>query len=244
MGEVGILSPRDRVELIEGELIAMAPIGANHAGTVIALTDALAATMRGRAVVSPQNPVQLSDRSLPQPDYAVLPRPDRYRTAHPRPHEVLLLIEVADSSLEYDRDVKRALYARHGIRELWIVNLVDRDVEVCRSPGPDGYASVTTVGRDGALEPELLPGARIGVADILGRAAKGGAVSAGPEQVVRQGDVKCAASRQDRRLTARHVTVCGIPGRALELHSVRKAIGMLVGATNICFGPKAASRSA
>ena len=106
MGEVGILSPRDRVELIEGELIAMAPIGANHAGTVNALFDALADTMRARAVVAPQDPVRLSEHNLPQPDYAVLvPRPDRYRTAHPRPHEVLLLIEVADSSLDYDPDV-------------------------------------------------------------------------------------------------------------------------------------------
>lgn len=169
MGEVGILGPRDRVELIEGELIAMAPIGANHAGTVNALLDVLAATMRGRAVIAPQNPVWLNDRSLPQPDYAVLvPRPDHYRTAHPRPHEVLLLIEVADNSLEYDRDVKRALYARNGIRELWIVNLVDGDVEVCRSPGADGYASIATVDRTGVLEPELLPGTRIKVADILG----------------------------------------------------------------------------
>jgi Uma2 family endonuclease len=169
MGEVGILNPRDRVELIEGELIAMAPIGANHAGTVNALLEALADTMRGRAVVAPQNPVQLNDRSLPQPDYAVLaPRPDRYRTAHPRPHEVLLLIEVADSGLEYDRDVKRLLYARNGVRELWIVNLVDGYVEVCRTPGPDGYASITRLDRSGVLEPELLPGARIKVADILG----------------------------------------------------------------------------
>jgi Uma2 family endonuclease len=169
MGEVGILNPRDRVELIEGELIAMAPIGTDHAGTVIALFEVLADATRGRALVSPQNPVQLSNRSLPQPDYAVLvPRPDRYRTSHPRPHEVLLLIEVANSSLDYDRGVKRALYARHGISEFWIINLVDGDVEVCRSPGRDGYASVTTFGRDAVLEPELLPGARIRVADILG----------------------------------------------------------------------------
>lgn len=169
MGEVGILGRRDRVELIEGELIAMAPTGANHAGTVVALNDCLAAVTLGRALVSPQNPIHLSDRSLPQPDYAVLvPRPDRYRTAHPRPHEVLLLIEVADSSLDYDRDVKRALYARHGIGEFWIVDLVNRNVEVCRSPGPDGYASVTTAGRTDVLEPELLPGAGIKVADILG----------------------------------------------------------------------------
>lgn len=169
MGEVGILSPRDRVELIEGELVAMAPIGTNHAGTVIALNDCLTVAVRGRALVSPQNPIQLNDRNLPQPDYAVLvPRPDRYRTARPRPQDVLLLVEVADSSLDYDRDVKRALYARQGIPELWIVNLVNGDVEVCRSPGPDGYASVTTVGRTDVLEPELLPGARIKVADILG----------------------------------------------------------------------------
>jgi Uma2 family endonuclease len=169
MAEVGILSPRDRVELIEGELIAMAPIGANHAGTVIALNDTLTAATRGRALVSPQNPIQLDDRNLPQPDYAVLkPRPDRYRTAHPGPPDVLLLIEVSDSSLDYDRDVKRALYARHGIPELWIVNLVNRTIEVCRSPGPGGYAAVTTSGRTEILEPELLPGARIKASDILG----------------------------------------------------------------------------
>ena len=169
MGEVGILNPHDRVELIEGELIAMAPIGANHAGTVIALNEALTTAARGRALVSPQNPVQLNDRSLPQPDYAVLaPRADGYRTAHPRPHEVLLLVEVADSSLDYDRNVKRRLYARHGISELWIVNLVNGKVEVCRSPGPDGYASMTVAGRTDVLEPELLPGARIHVADIIG----------------------------------------------------------------------------
>jgi Uma2 family endonuclease len=113
--------------------------------------------------------VQLSDHSLPQPDYAVLaPRPDHYRTAHPRPQHVLLLIEVADTSLDYDRGVKRALYARYGIPELWIVNLVDRTVEVCRSPGPDGYASVTMAERGAVLEPERVPGARISVADILG----------------------------------------------------------------------------
>jgi Uma2 family endonuclease len=169
MGEVGILNRDDRVELIEGELVAMAPIGTDHAGTVIALFDALAAATRGRALVSPQNPVQLNDRSLPQPDYAVLvPRPDHYRTAHPRPHEVLLLIEVADSSLDYDRNVKRALYARDGITEFWLVNLVKREVEVCRSPRSDGYASVTTAGRADTLEPVLLPGAYVKVADILG----------------------------------------------------------------------------
>jgi Uma2 family endonuclease len=169
MGDVGILNPRDRVELIEGELIAMAPIGANHTGTIIALNDALTAATRGRALVSPQNPVQLNDRCLPQPDYAVLvPRADHYRTAHPGPHEVLLLIEVADSSLDYDRDVKRRLYARYGIPELWIVNLKTAEVEICRSPEMDGYSSIATAGRNDVLEPERLPGAQVRLADILG----------------------------------------------------------------------------
>jgi Uma2 family endonuclease len=125
--------------------------------------------VRGQALVSQQNPVQLNDRSLPQPDCAVLlPRADRYRTAHPRPHEVMLLIEVADSSLAYDRDVKRALYARNGIAELWIVNLVEGNLVVCYDPGPDGYASVATLGRNDVVRPQLLPGVSIAVADILG----------------------------------------------------------------------------
>lgn len=169
MGEVGILGPRDRVELIERELVALAPIGADHPGTVIALNEVLNAAVRGRAFISPQNPVQLSDHSLPQPDYAVLaPRPDHYRSAHLRPQDVLLLIEVADRSLDYDRGIKRALYARHGIPEFWIVNLIDRTVEVCRSPSPDGYASVTTADRSAILEPERISVARISVTDILG----------------------------------------------------------------------------
>jgi Uma2 family endonuclease len=169
MADVGILKPRDRVELIEGELIAMAPIGAHHAGTIIALNDALTAATRGRALVSPQNPVQLNDRCLPQPDYAVLvPRSDHYRAAHPAPQEVLLLIEVADSSLDYDRNVKRGLYARYGIPEFWIINLKTAEVDICRSPGPDGYSSITTVDRNDVLEVEQLPGARVRVADILG----------------------------------------------------------------------------
>ena len=169
MGEVGILTDRDRVELIEGELIAMSPIGSEHAGTVNALTRRLVQAVGERGVVAVQNPVQLDDLSEPQPDFAVLrPRPDDYRRATPRPNEVLLLIEVADSSLAYDRNVKRSLYARHGIPEFWIVNLVAGEVEVCRSPAGDEYTAVLQVGRGGILEPERLPGVAIPVAALLG----------------------------------------------------------------------------
>ena len=169
MGEVGILTERDRVELIEGELIAMSPIGSEHAGTVNALNRLLVQAVGDRGVVAVQNPVRLDDLSEPQPDFAVLkPRADDYRRATPRSVDVLLIVEVADTSLAYDRDVKRSLYARHGVPEVWIVNLAANEVEVCRAPTGDQYASVAHVGRDGILEPELLSGVAIAVAAILG----------------------------------------------------------------------------
>jgi Uma2 family endonuclease len=162
MGEVGILGERDRVELIEGELVAMSPIGSYHTGTIITLNHLLVHAVGERAMVSVQNPVRLDDLSEPEPDFALLrPRADRYRDAHAQQADVLLLIEVADTSLNYDRAVKRALYARHAIPEFWIVDLTSGEVEVCRQPKADGYAAVKRVGRDGALEPELLPGIRI-----------------------------------------------------------------------------------
>ena len=169
MGEVGILTERDRVELIEGELVAMAPIGSQHSGTVNSLTRRLVLAVGDRGVVAVQNPVQLDDLTEPEPDFAVLkPRPDDYRLATPRADEVLLIVEVADSSLAYDRTVKRSLYARHGIPEFWIVNLPAGEVEVCRTPSGDAYASVLRVGRAGVLEPALLPGVTIPVAVLLG----------------------------------------------------------------------------
>jgi Uma2 family endonuclease len=162
MGEVGILGERDRVELIEGELVAMSPIGSHHHGTVNQLTHALVHEVGDRAIVSVQGPVRLDDLSEPEPDFALLkPRPDFYRDAHARPTDVLLVIEVADTSLNYDRAVKRMLYARHAIPEFWIVDLTSGEVEVCREPKADGYAAVQRVGREGELEPELLPGVRI-----------------------------------------------------------------------------------
>ncbi len=169
MGEVGILTEDDRVELIEGELVAMPPVGSNHSGTVNVLTHRLVQVVGERGVVAVQNPVQLDDLSEPEPDFAVLkPRSDYYRRATPRPDDVLLIIEVADTSLAYDRAVKRSLYALHKIPEFWIVNLTAAEVEVCRKPTGDHYASVSRVGHDGILELELLPGAAIPVAALLG----------------------------------------------------------------------------
>ena len=161
MGKVGILGERDRVELIEGELVAMSPIGSQHSGTVITLSHLLWSVVGRRALVSAQNLVRLDDFSEPEPDFALLrPRPDNYRDAHPQPADVLLLIEIADTSLNYDRTVKRALYARHVIPEFWIVDLTAGEVEICWQPQAGGYATVDRIGRGGVLEPELLPGVR------------------------------------------------------------------------------------
>jgi Uma2 family endonuclease len=123
MGEAGILSEDDRVELIDGEIIEMTPIGSPHGGRVKRLVYLLTQAVGPHAIVAAQDPVILDDRSEPEPDLALLrPRADFYTESHPRPTDVLLLIEVADTSLQKDRQVKVPLYARHGIPETWIVD--------------------------------------------------------------------------------------------------------------------------
>lgn len=169
MGEAGIFGERDRVELIEGQLIAMTPISSDHSGTVNALNYVLMRAVGDRAVVSPQHPVELDGFNEPQPDFALLrPRPDFYRERHPLPEDVLLLIEVAYTSVRYDRSLKMPLYARHGIPEYWIVRLDTRVVEVYRAPGPEGYNDVRQVGPDGALGVALLSGVTIPASAVLG----------------------------------------------------------------------------
>jgi Uma2 family endonuclease len=169
MGEAGILLEDDRVELIEGELIEMTPIGTRHMSTVIALTRVLQTAVGSAALVSVQNPVRLGRHSEPQPDLALLaPHAHRYRHALPTAGDVLLLVEVADSSVDYDRKVKMPLYARHGVAEVWLVDLVEEVVEVHREPREEGYRSVTRHGPGETLAPLRLPALRIPLAEVLG----------------------------------------------------------------------------
>jgi Uma2 family endonuclease len=143
MGEVGIIAPDERVELIEGEVVEMAPIGSRHSGLVNRLNHLLVQAVGNRAVVSVQNPVRLSRTSEPQPDFAVLkPRADDYQSATPRADDVLLLVEVAESSLKYDRELKAPLYAAHGIPELWVIDVVERLFWRYCDPQPGGYVHV------------------------------------------------------------------------------------------------------
>lgn len=140
MAEVGIFTEDDRVELIEGEIFETTPIGSPHAGRVNRLTAMLVHAVGNRAVVAAQNPVALGERSEPQPDIALLrPRADFYKDASPVAADVLLLIEVADASLETDRDIKVPLYARHGIPEVWIVDIPHRQVLRFAVPEAGGY---------------------------------------------------------------------------------------------------------
>lgn len=141
MARAGILGEDDRVELIEGEIVVMPPASSPHAGCVNVLNRILVRAAGARAVVSIQQPLRLSDLSEPRPDVAVLHwRDDFYRERHPGPADVLLVIEVARSSLRFDRGVKLPLYARHSVPEVWIVDLEAGRIEVHRLPGPDGYA--------------------------------------------------------------------------------------------------------
>lgn len=168
MGAAGILHEDDRVELIDGELIEMAPIGDRHAGTSMSLTMLLAQRFAGHAIVSVANPVRLDRYNEPQSDFALVrPKPGGYAGDKPRPEDVLLLIELSDSTLRFDRTVKLPLFGAHGIREYWIPDLAQRRAEVCRGPRPDGYASVEGFGAAAMLEPEALPGLGLRVADMI-----------------------------------------------------------------------------
>ena len=167
MGEAGILAVDDRIELIDGGLIDMAPIGSAHAGMVIRLSQRLTRGLAGRALVSSQNPVRLDERSEPQPDIAVLRnRRDCYQESHPGPSDVLLIIEIADSSLDYDRDVKVPLYARHGVPEVWLVDLNARRVSIYRRPDGGAYREVLRPDGTESVAPALLPDLSIPLADF------------------------------------------------------------------------------
>jgi Uma2 family endonuclease len=137
MGEAHVFAQGARLELLEGEIVEMAPIGSAHASVVNTL-DTLLGEVAPRAIVSVQNALVLNERSAPQPDVALLrPRADRYFTSHPVAADALLVVEVADTTFEYDLEVKRPLYAQAGVAELWIVDIGRRAVHVFREPAQD-----------------------------------------------------------------------------------------------------------
>jgi Uma2 family endonuclease len=169
MAEVGILAPDARVELIDGEIIDMAPPGSSHAGTVDYLLRVLGAAAGHKAQVRVQNPVRLSQYSEPQPDLTLLrPREDFYRTRHPRAEDVLLIVEVAASSLRFDRRKKVPLYARHAVPEVWLVDLGGERLVRYRRPERGTYALVDEPDLHAALDVAALDGVTVGLERLLG----------------------------------------------------------------------------
>lgn len=140
MAESGILEESARVELINGEIISMSPINSNHSGLINLITRNLFTILGNSASISIQNPLRLNEYSEPEPDIVVAKfKKDAYRTAHPTPKEVYFLVEVSDSSLDFDRKIKIPLYAKAGVPEYWIVNIPEQQVEIYTHPGDGEY---------------------------------------------------------------------------------------------------------
>ena len=168
MIEAGILGPEDRVELLAGEIYEAASISSPHASCVMRLTDWFGSRVGDRAIVNVQNPVELSTLSEPQPDLTLLVRREGfYADRHPGPADVLLLIEVAGSSYEYDRSLKLPLYAEVGIREVWLVALERRAIEVYRDPSEGAYRGVENRRAGDTLSPVAFPDLELDVSDLL-----------------------------------------------------------------------------
>ncbi len=168
MIDCGILTEDDRVELIRGEITEKMPVSDRHCACVMRSNHLFTWRAGERAIVSIHNPVVLHD-SEPEPDISLLrPRTDFYESAKPRAADLLLLIEVSDTTLERDRDVKRPLYAEANISEYWILNLIDDTLEVHRQPQPDGtYRDIQVLGRGKQIEIAALPGVVVAVDELL-----------------------------------------------------------------------------
>lgn len=170
MAETGVLRPDARVELLNGEIIDMSPIGPFHGGVTTYLTEVFVAASTGRWRTRIQNPVQLDEHSEPQPDLVLAkPASDFYRTRHPQPVDVFLLVEISDTSLTADREEKLPAYGRAGIAEVWIVNLADLTVEIYREPHFTGYGSKSVLSAGDQAKPQAFPDVTVDVAELLKR---------------------------------------------------------------------------
>jgi len=170
MAESGVLRPDARVELLDGRIIDMSPIGPFHGGVTTYLTELFVAASKGRWQTRVQNSLRLDDHSEPQPDLVLAKAdPDYYRKRHPEPAEVYLLIEISDTSLETDQDDKLPAYGRAGVAEVWIVNLNELTVEIYREPNFTGYGSKTVLRAGDQAKPLAFPDAAVDVAGLLKR---------------------------------------------------------------------------
>lgn len=168
MAEAGILGPEERVELIEGEVIKMCPIGPPHASCGTRADDCFRRLLGGRVIVRVQMPVRLSDLTEPEPDLVLAIRDDKeYSDHHPTPEEVLLVVEVAASSLQYDRKLKSRIYAEAGIIQYCLLNLNQRQLEDHRDPEGGAYRATRTYGEDESFSLAAFPDISVPVSELL-----------------------------------------------------------------------------
>jgi Uma2 family endonuclease len=170
MGEVGIFHEDDRVELIEGEIVEMSPIGRLHAATVDRIANVFSRRLGERAIVRVQNPIVFTNLvSEPQPDVTLLvPLADFYASGHPGPSDILLVVEVMDSTVAYDHGVKLRLYARAGVAEVWLANVNTHRIEGYRQPGPEGYGESRVFQEDERLSIQAFPDVTFTARELLG----------------------------------------------------------------------------
>jgi Uma2 family endonuclease len=169
MAEVGILTPEDRVELIEGEIVRMSPIGTRHAACVTRAGEIFTLKFHGRAIVTVQNPAHLNQYNEPQPDILVLkPRSDYYASKHPSPEDTLLLLEVSDTTLKFDISVKTPIYAATGISEVWVADLRNNLIRVFRDPLAGQFQTILTFNAEDHLSILAFPDVEFKVSDLIG----------------------------------------------------------------------------
>ncbi|WP_427162829.1 Uma2 family endonuclease [Aliinostoc sp. HNIBRCY26] len=169
MIESGILTADDRVQLIRGEIIEMSPIGTKHASCVKRLNKIFANKLGDRVLIAIQDPVELDDSSEPQPDVALIkPRDDFYENAHPQPQDIFLLVEVADSTIQFDREVKIPLYAIANISVVWLIDINEQTIEVYQQPTVTGYQQIQKFTRGETLVIPGFPDVKITVDEIFG----------------------------------------------------------------------------
>lgn len=169
MARAGIFTEHDRVELIEGEIVEITPIGSRHGACVDRTAYLFFQKLGGKAIVRVQGVVRLGKHSESQPDIALLKhREDFYSETQPGPHDLLLIVEMADTSQEYDRGIKVPLYARHGIPEVWVIDLQSETVRTYRTPAGENYQEIRRFGRGETISCFFLPELQLAVDEVLG----------------------------------------------------------------------------
>jgi Uma2 family endonuclease len=169
MVDAGILTEHDRTELINGEIIQMSAMGSRHAAVVTRVTNLLVPLFKNKALLRPQLPLRLNDFNEPEPDIVLLkPRQDCYSSRHPGPADVFLVLEISDSSLKYDRDIKLPIYARFQVPEVWIVDLPGNALLVYRDPSANGYKTSLSFQRGDASSCLAFPDIELTINEVLG----------------------------------------------------------------------------